>query len=58
MSRVFVASVGLMPIGDHWKESIGDMMVKASLMAMEKAPWAKPERVVVGNMFSGASSNH
>lgn len=57
MSRVFIASVGLIPIGDHWKESIEDLMIKASLMAMEKAPWATPERVVVGNMFSGVSSS-
>lgn len=57
MRRVFIASVGLVPVGEHWKESIEDMMMKASLMAMERAPWAKPERVIVGNMFSGVSSS-
>ncbi len=57
MSRVFVASVGLVPIGDQWHKSISDLMVEAALKALDKCPWAKPDRIIVGNMFSGASSS-
>jgi acetyl-CoA C-acetyltransferase len=57
MSNVYIASVGLLPIEDHWDKSITDLMVEAALKALEKVPWARPERVIVGNMFSGVSSS-
>ena len=57
MSKVFVASAGLVQVGEHWRKSILDLMVEASLSAMDALPDAKPERVVVGNMLSGVAAN-
>ena len=60
MSKVFVASAGLVQVGEHWSKSILDLMAEASLLAMNALPDAKPDRVIVGNMFSGvgASQEH
>jgi acetyl-CoA C-acetyltransferase len=55
LSKVFVASAGLVQVGEHWRKSILDLMAEASLSAMNEVP-AKPERVIVGNMFSGVGS--
>jgi acetyl-CoA C-acetyltransferase len=60
LSKVFVASAGLVQVGEHWSKSILDLMAEASLLAMNALPDAKPDRVIVGNMFSGvgASQEH
>jgi acetyl-CoA C-acetyltransferase len=57
VSKVFVASAGLVQVGEHWRKSILDLMAEASLSAMNALPDAKPERVIVGNMFSGVGSS-
>jgi acetyl-CoA C-acetyltransferase len=56
MSKVFVASAGLVQVGEHWRKSILDLMAEASLSAMNAVPDARPERVIVGNMFSAVGS--
>lgn len=57
MSRAYVASVGMTQVGEHWRKSLLDLMVEASLQAMNACPSIVPDRVIVGNMFSGAGSN-
>ena len=56
MGRVYAASVGYTPVGDHWNKSINDLAVEAGLKAIGDSTGVRPEQVVVGNMFSGASS--
>lgn len=59
-SRAYVASAGFTPIGDHWEDSILDLAVQASREALETGGKAKPDQIIVGNMFSavGASQEH
>ncbi|MDG6929411.1 MAG: thiolase domain-containing protein [Nitrososphaerota archaeon] len=53
LRRVFIASVGLVNVGKHPEMGIADLMVEASVGALSALPDAAPDRVVVGNMFSG-----
>lgn len=53
MTRVFIRSVGLIPVGEHWEKSIGTMMYEAAAKALEGAGNLKVDRIIVGNMFSG-----
>ena len=58
-SKVYIASAGLVPIGDQWGKSIVDLAVEASRGALGKGR-RKPDQLIVGNMFSaiGASQEH
>ncbi|HVP24077.1 MAG TPA: beta-ketoacyl synthase N-terminal-like domain-containing protein [Conexivisphaerales archaeon] len=56
MSKVFVAAAGLVPVGEHWRKSIADLMTEASLEAMNQLPDAKPDRIIVGNMLSAVGA--
>jgi acetyl-CoA acetyltransferase len=58
--KVYIASVGLEKIGDHWDRSLLDLAVGASMAAMNRAKGVKPQQILVGNMFSstGASQEH
>jgi acetyl-CoA C-acetyltransferase len=59
-SKAYVTSVGLTKIGDHWDKSILDLAVDAGRAALKGVPKAKPDQIIVGNMFSavGASQEH
>jgi acetyl-CoA C-acetyltransferase len=52
--------VGLTPIGDHWEKSIVDLAVESSRGALAGLGKKRPDRIIVGNMFSavGASQEH
>lgn len=56
--RVFVASVGLTKIGDHWNKSLVDLAVEAGRKALSSK--IEPDYLIVGNMFSSlaASQEH
>ncbi|MEM3803620.1 MAG: beta-ketoacyl synthase N-terminal-like domain-containing protein, partial [Conexivisphaerales archaeon] len=56
MERVFIASCGLVKVGKLKEKGIGDLMAEASLQAMRQRPELIPDRVIVGNMFSGVGS--
>lgn len=56
MNGVYVAGVGLTKVGDHWSRSILDLAVEAGRKALIDSGNIRPSHVVVGNMFSGASS--
>ncbi len=53
MSKVFVRSAGLIPVGEYWEKSIGELMYEAASKAIESAGDVKIDRIIVGNMFSG-----
>ncbi|HEV2225935.1 MAG TPA: beta-ketoacyl synthase N-terminal-like domain-containing protein [Nitrososphaerales archaeon] len=59
-SKAYVTSVGLTKIGDHWEKSILDLAVEAARGALKGAPKAKPDQIIIGNMFSavGAGQEH
>jgi acetyl-CoA C-acetyltransferase len=56
LSRVFIASAGYTNVGKLKDKGIGDLMAEASLKALSGCPDVRPDRVVVGNMFSGVGS--
>jgi acetyl-CoA C-acetyltransferase len=55
MSRVYVAGVGATRIDEHWDKSLRDLMVEASLKAINDAGLSRRdiEAIFVGNMSSG-----
>lgn len=59
-SKVYVSSVGLTPVGDHWEKSITDLAVEAARGALKGSSRKAPGQIIVGNMFSsvGASQEH
>ena len=59
-SKVYVNSVGLTTIADHWEASILDLAVEASRGALKSYLKKKPDQIIVGNMFSavGARQEH
>jgi len=58
--RVYVNSVGVTTIADHWEASILDLAVEASRGALKGYGKKKPDEIIVGNMFSavGARQEH
>jgi acetyl-CoA C-acetyltransferase len=57
MSKVYIKSVGLVPVGEHWNKSLTDLMVEASLNALKNAGIVKIDRIIVGKMMSGYLNN-
>ncbi len=57
MSKVYIKSAGLIPVGEHWNKSLTDLMVEASLNALKGQDGVKIDRIVVGNMMSGYLNN-
>jgi acetyl-CoA C-acetyltransferase len=55
-SKVYVSSVGLTPIGDHWSKSIADLAVEAARGALKGSQRKKPDQILVGNMFSAVGA--
>jgi len=59
-SKVYVNSVGMTTVADHWESSILDLAVEASRGALKGFGKKKPDQIIVGNMFSavGAHQEH
>ena len=59
-SKVYVSSVGMTTIADHWEASILDLAVEASRGVLRTFGKRKPDQIIVGNMFSavGAHQEH
>jgi len=57
---VYINSVGMTTIADHWESSILDLAVEASRGALKGFARKKPDQIIVGNMFSavGAHQEH
>ncbi len=56
MESAFIASCGLVNVGKLKDKGIGDLMSEASINAMKARPELIPDRIIVGNMFSGVGS--
>jgi acetyl-CoA acetyltransferase len=59
-SKVYISSVGLTKIDDHWEKFLLDLAVDAARGAMKGTPKVRPQQIFVGNMFSavGAGQEH
>ena len=56
-TKAYVSSVGLTNIGDHWEKSILDLAMDAARAALKGNPKAKPDQIIIGNMFSAVAAS-
>ncbi len=57
MRHVFIAGIGLTPVGEHWEVSLRELALEAVEAAHRDAPGIKPEALFVGNMLAGELSH-
>jgi len=57
MRVVYVAGVGLTPVGEHWNQSLRELAVEAVQAVQHDAPNHKPEALFVANMLAGELSH-
>lgn len=57
MRSVYVAGVGLTPVGEHWNKSLRELAVEAIQAVQHDAPDLKPEALFVANMLAGELSH-
>jgi acetyl-CoA C-acetyltransferase len=57
MREVYVAGIGLTPVGEHWGASLRELALDAIEAARRDAPAVKPEALFVGNMLAGELSH-
>lgn len=57
MRAVYVAGIGLTPVGEHWDKSLRQLAVQAIRAARADAPEAQPEALFVGNMIAPEASH-
>jgi len=56
LRKVLVAGASLTKVGDHWSRSIVDLAVEAGSAALNDSGITAPDQIIIGNMFSGFSS--
>lgn len=57
MRPVYVAGVGLTPVGEHWEHSLRELAVEAIQAVQRDAPNHPPEALFVANMLAGELSH-
>ena len=62
MREVFIAGIGLTPVGEHWETSLRELALQAVMGAQQDlaistgTPIPRPEALFVGNMLAGELS--
>jgi len=56
MRDIFIAGVGLTPVGEHWGTSLRELALEAIRAVQRDAPGIRPEALFVGNMLAGELS--
>ena len=56
MAEVFVAGIGIIPVGEHWDKSLANLSAKAILAALRDAGNIQPEALYVGNLLASSTS--
>lgn len=57
MRNVYVAGIGLTPVGEHWDRSLRELAVEAIQAVRQEAPTLQPEALFVANMLAGELSH-
>jgi acetyl-CoA C-acetyltransferase len=57
MREVYIAGVGLTPVGEHWEASLRELALRAIEAVRRDAPDLKPGALFVANMLAGALSH-
>jgi acetyl-CoA C-acetyltransferase len=56
MSEVFIAGIGMTPVGDHWELSLANLSARAILAAIKDAGNIRPQAMYVGNFLASTMS--
>jgi acetyl-CoA C-acetyltransferase len=56
MSEVFIAGIGMTPVGEHWELSLANLSARAMLAAIKDAGNIRPDAVYVGNFLASTMS--
>ena len=57
MSAVFIAGIGITPVGEHWELSLANLSARALLAAIKDAGNIRPQSLYVGNFLASNMSN-
>ncbi len=52
MSEVFIAGIGITPVGEHWDQSLANLSARAMLDAIKDAGGIRPQALYVGNLLA------
>lgn len=52
MSEVFIAGIGMTPVGEHWDQSLANLSARAMLDAIRDAGGIRPQALYVGNLLA------
>jgi acetyl-CoA acetyltransferase len=52
VSGVYIRSVGMTQVGDHWEKSLSDLSVEAAAAALDAAGWPDVDLLIVSNMLA------
>ena len=56
MSEVFIAGIGMTPVGEHWELSLANLSARAMLAAIKDAGNIRPDAVYAGNFLASTMS--
>jgi len=56
MNDVFIAGIGMTPVGEHWDKSLANLSARAILDAIKDAGGVKPQALYVGNLLASTVS--
>ena len=56
MSEVFIAGIGMTPVGEHWELSLANLSARAILAAIKDAGNIRPQALYVGNFLASTMS--
>jgi acetyl-CoA C-acetyltransferase len=56
MSEVFIAGIGMTPVGEHWELSLANLSARALLAAIKDSGNIRPSALYVGNFLASTMS--
>jgi acetyl-CoA C-acetyltransferase len=56
MSEVFIAGIGITPVGEHWELSLGNLSARALLAAIKDSGGIRAQALYVGNYLASTMS--
>ena len=56
MKTVYIAGIGMTPVGEFWEKSLSNLAARAMLDAIKDSGGLKPEALYVGNLLASSAS--
>lgn len=57
MGSVYIAGIGMTPVGEHWDKSLANLSASAILPALKDAGGIQPDALYVGNLLASSASS-